>query len=358
MNAAQAVEYLKNYQGRPLHLMEICGSHTAVLERYAIRDLIAPQIRLVSGPGCPVCVTPESELDRLYQLSMLPGCTLACFADLLRIPGSQGSLQQAMARGGSILTFLSPLDVLPQAAKQPDRLFLVAAIGFETTAPLYARLLDRASAAGLGNIRLISSLRLMPPALEYLFQMPDCPEGFLAPGHVSAIIGSDVYLPLAASSGRSFVIAGFTPEQVLVSLAHLVALAAGGRAEVLNDYPQLVKPQGNILAQAELDRYFETCPMVWRGLGEIPASGLQLKAAFARFAWGESAEVPAAGVRQESPENPPACRCGDVLAGRLVPRECPAFGQACRPEHPLGPCMVSNEGACGLAFMYHQEEKR
>ncbi len=353
MNTAQAVDYLKNYRGRPLTLMEICGSHTAVLERYAIRDLLPESIRLVSGPGCPVCVTPNEEIDRLYRLALTSGVTVACFSDLLRIPGSEGTLQQAMAMGGSVCTFLSPLEVLDHAARQPERQFLVAAIGFETTIPLYSRLLELSIGRGLTNIRLISSLRLMPPALKHLLKQPDCPDGFLAPGHVSAIIGSAPYEPLAKSSGRSFVIAGFTVEQVLIGLRDLVFLTDSHRAAVLNDYPQLVPPQGNTLAQAAISRYFEPADMNWRGLGTIADSGLKLKPEFADYAWTEWNEPNA------SPKDPKTaiCRCGDVLSGRMRPRECAAFGKSCRPEHPLGPCMVSNEGACGLAYNYHQEAR-
>ncbi len=262
-----------------------------------------------------------------------------------------------MARGGSVRPFLSPLEVAGWAAGQPERLFLVAAIGFETTAPLYARLLDRIAAAGLTNVRLISSLRLMPPALRYLLAQPDCPDGFLAPGHVSAIIGSRPYEPLAASSGRPFVIAGFTPEQVLIGLAHLTRLADQREPVVRNDYPQLVAADGNRQAQGLLARYFQPAPMLWRGLGEIPDSGLQLRPEYARLAWRDDlpSDRTAAG-RLPDERADPACRCGDVLAGRLRPRDCAAFGRQCRPEQPLGPCMVSNEGACGLAFTYHRED--
>jgi hydrogenase expression/formation protein HypD len=353
MNESRALEYLKNYAGRPLTLMEVCGSHTAVLERFAIRELLSPRIRLVSGPGCPVCVTPAAELDRLCRLSLQPGCTVACFNDLLRVPGSDSTLQQVMAGGGSVLTFLSPLEMLEQAAARPDRQFLVAAIGFETTAPLYARLLSRTIAAGLANIHLISSLRQMPPVLRHLFDQPDCPDGFLAPGHVSAIIGSAAYEPLAAASGRSFVIAGFTPEQVILGLARLVSLTARGEAAVFNDYPQLVAQQGNLLAQEAMARYFEPAPILWRGLGSITGSGLRLRQTYAGYGW------PAADLITETENGAAAgtsCRCGDILTGRLRPRECAAFGRQCRPEQPLGPCMVSNEGACGLAYTYRQED--
>jgi hydrogenase expression/formation protein HypD len=354
MDQQQALAELKSYQGRPLTLMEVCGSHTAVLEKYAIRDLLSPLIRLVSGPGCPVCVTPAAELDRLLRLAMQPGCTVACFNDLLRVPGSRDTLQAAMARGGSVQTFLSPLEVLDHAARQPARHFLVAAIGFETTAPLYSRLLDRAIAAGLKNIHLISSLRLMPPVLRELLGQPDCPDGFLAPGHVSAIIGADPYEPLAASSGRPFVIAGFTPEQVILGLAHLVRLAARGEAAVINDYPQFVAPQGNPVALAAIDRYFAPAPILWRGLGTLAGSGLRLREPYRDFGWADEPGL-VAGL-DEAKETAAICRCGDVLGGRLRPRECAAFERQCRPEHPLGPCMVSSEGACGLSFTYRQED--
>lgn len=362
MRTGAAAAYLRDYQDRPLTLMEICGSHTAVLEKYAIRDLLSPHLNLVSGPGCPVCVTPTAEINRLQRLAMLPGCTVACFADLLRIPGSRGTLQQAMARGGSVRTFLSPLEVAGWAAARPEQLFLVAAIGFETTAPLYARLLDQVLAADLTNVRLVSSLRLMPPVLRHLLDQPGCPDGFLAPGHVCTIIGSRPFEPLAASAGRPFVIAGFTPDQVMLSLAHLAGMAARGEAAVRNDYPQLVTMDGNLLAQSALAKYFRPVPMLWRGLGLIQDSGLDLKPEYSALGWAEEpvepdtqpAAQPDSGLEGASLS---ACRCGDVLAGRLRPRECAAFGRICRPEQPLGPCMVSSEGACGLAYAYNREAK-
>jgi len=277
---------------------------------------------------------------------------VACFADLLRIPGSQGTLQLSMASGGSVRPFLSPLEVAGWAASQPDQLFMVSAIGFETTAPLFARLLEKVMAASLDNVRIVSSLRLMPPALRHLLDQAGCPDGFLAPGHVSAIIGSRPYEPLAASSGRSFVIAGFTPEQVLIALAHLVRLAANGEAAVMNDYPQLVTADGNLQAQAALERYFRPAPMLWRGLGEIPASGLLLRPEYSPWSWQE--ETTAEAIKSDT--SPDLCRCGDVLAGRIRPHECAAFGRHCRPEQPLGPCMVSNEGACGLAYTYRDKQ--
>jgi hydrogenase expression/formation protein HypD len=358
---ARARALLAGYHGPRLNFMEVCGTHTAAIAAGGVRSLLTPSVRLVSGPGCPVCVTPAGYIDRLCDLATRPGYLVACFGDLIRVPGSQGSLGQAVARGGQVRMIYSPLDTLELCRQDQNRTVVLAAVGFETTAPSYALLLERARVAGITNLRLLTALRRMPPALEMLCRPEAAIDGFLAPGHVSAIIGSDAYLPLARQSGKPFVIAGFTPEQVIVGLAELVVLCSARRASageaakdelrpgpVVNLYPAVVKPEGNARAQAVLARAFVTRTAVWRGLGPIDDSGFSLAPEYAGFDAGA-----AAGLADENANDEPAgCRCGEILLGRIEPAECPLFGKACRPETPIGPCMVSTEGACGIHFRY------
>jgi hydrogenase expression/formation protein HypD len=364
----QARAVLGNDSGPRLTLMEICGTHTSVIAAHGLRSFLAPSIRLVSGPGCPVCVTPAGYIDQLCELALRPHHRVACFGDLIRVPGVRGSLAQAAAQGATVQMIYSPLDVLQICRSYPEDTIILAAVGFETTAPSYALLLARAREAHIGNLRLLSALRRMPPVLELLGQPEAAIDGFLAPGHVSAIIGSDAYLPLSAKSGKPFVVAGFTAEQVLLGLAELVktcrsrqqsgtsaAAAAGspaqagpannlGTACVINLYEAVVKPGGNLKAQAALRQVFVTVPAVWRGLGLVENSGYGLAAEYMAFEGGPVAEDP--GLE------PPGCRCGEILRGKIEPAECPLFGTVCRPESPVGPCMVSAEGVCGIHFHY------
>jgi hydrogenase expression/formation protein HypD len=358
----QAVAVLRGDRGPQLTLMEVCGTHTSVIAAHGLRSFLAPSIRLVSGPGCPVCVTPAQYIDQLCEFASRPDHIMACFGDLIRVPGSRDSLAQASARGARIQMIYSPLDVLDLCRSNPENTIILAAIGFETTAPSYALLISRARTAGITNLRLLLALRRMPPVLELLCSADSGIDGFLAPGHVSAVIGSQAYVPLAASSGKPFVIAGFTPEQVLRSLAELVRIIRanqiGGNAydhgqagdrpagsgQVINLYSAVVKPHGNLAAQAILRQTFEIIAAEWRGLGLVKDSGYRLIPEFAAFDAGP--------VWQSSGRDDPGCRCGEILLGKIEPAECPLYGLACRPESPIGPCMVSSEGVCGIHFRF------
>ncbi len=344
---AEAREILEKDQGPRLNLMEVCGTHTAAIAQSGLRSLLPPQVRLVSGPGCPVCVTPSAYIDQLCDLALQPGHLVLCFGDLIRVPGRRGSLGQTIARGGQVRMIYSPLDALEICRTQPDQTIVLAAVGFETTAPSYALLVQRALRESIGNLRLLTALRRMPPALDLLCSADSGIDGFLAPGHVSAIIGSQAYEPYAATYHKPFVVAGFKGEDVLGAIARLVQLCrrdAAGQGVVENAYPSVVRPEGNLKAQAVLAEVFTYEAAAWRGLGVLPESGYRLKGPYAAF---DAGPVPA-----DEETDLPGCRCGDLMLGKLEPEDCPLFGRACRPENPVGPCMVSTEGACGIHYRY------
>lgn len=343
--------------GPRLTLMEVCGTHTSAIAASGLKSLLPASIRLVSGPGCPVCVTPSSYIDRLCELALLPDHLVLCFGDLIRVPGHHSSLSQAMAGGGRVRMIYSPLESLAVCKENPGMTVVLAAVGFETTAPSYALLLKRAIAENIRNLRLLTALRRMPPALDMLCAAESSIDGFLAPGHVSAILGSKAYEPFAAQYHKPFVIAGFQPAEVLIGIARLVQLCrlesdrlTAGRPAigfVDNLYPAIVRPEGNLKAQQVLLEVFRYEPAVWRGLGVLAESGYRLA--------GEYAAFDAGSLDIQDEQEPPGCRCGDMMLGHLEPQDCPLFGCACRPDHPVGPCMVSSEGVCGIHYRYSEQ---
>ena len=356
------LEYLQNYDGKPLRFMEVCGTHTAEIHRNGIPALLPPSIELVSGPGCPVCVTVSAYIDRLIELGMDPKNCIVTFGDMLRVPGSSISLGEARAKGCSVRMVYSPMDALKLAKEDPEHVYIFAAVGFETTTPVYALLMQEALEQGVKNLRLLTSLKAMPPAIDWIcaHNSPDAYSagkisdpargqilrgnresgrihGFLAPGHVSVITGSRAFVPLAEKYGLPFVVAGFEGEEILAAIAALVKLQGQGR--VLNMYPSAVTEEGNTAAQERVDRFFEPCDAAWRGIGVIADSGRKLRKEYEAFDAG-SAEL------MEDTGGNPACRCAQVLMGRIRPRECPLFGKVCTPQTPQGACMVSTEGSC------------
>jgi hydrogenase expression/formation protein HypD len=334
-----------SYRGRELRFMEVCGTHTAAIFQQGLRDIISPDIRLISGPGCPVCVTPVAYIDRAVALCLTPGVTVVSFGDMLKVPGTKMSLAEAKGEGGSVRLVYAPAEMLSLAQEHPERQFVMAAVGFETTAPVYALLLAEAVRLGLKNVRLLMALRRVVPILSYVCQEDNALDGFLAPGHVSTIIGTEVYKPLAERWHKPFVVGGFAAEEILLALGLLTEQAERGGAAVLNAYPAAVCTEGNRRALALLDEYFETGSAYWRGLGELTASGLYLRSEFADFDAGSRglSDVETPGAR---------CRCGDVILGRITPAACPLFRHECTPVRALGPCMVSAEGTCGTWFRY------
>ena len=337
MNLEEIKKYLKEYTGPELKIMEVCGSHTGAIAKNGIPGLLSDRIRLISGPGCPVCVTPSSYIDRLAELSMTPGCCVVTFGDLLRVPGSRMSLQEARGKGGRVQMVYSPMDLFPMAEKEPETRFVFAAVGFETTAPVYALMVQQILEDGIRNVQLLTALRTMPEAIDHLCAGGADIQGFLAPGHVAVVTGSGAFAPLAAKYGIPFGVAGFSGEEILAALYGIVK--ASGRGVTMNFYPSVVTERGNPEAQELVDRYFERADAVWRGMGTIPGSGRVLRPEFAHLDAGS------AGLTEDHKINS-ACRCGQVLTGRIRPTQCPLFGKACTPLKPQGACMVSTEGNC------------
>lgn len=334
---SEMLEYLKNYDGREAVLMEVCGTHTAAISENGIPALLSPKIKLVSGPGCPVCVTVSAYIDRLIELAKQPGYCVVTFGDMLRVRGSRQSLREAGAEGAKYRMVYSPFEMLKLAEEEPETTFVFAAVGFETTTPVYAVLLEEASEAGLKNIRLLTSLKTMPEVIRTVCGQGSRVTGFIAPGHVSVITGSSVYKPLAEEFGIPFVVSGFEGGELISAIYMLMKLQ--GKGEVKNMYPQAVNEEKNEAACKLTDKYFEKCSASWRGLGSIPESGLRLRNEYAGFDAGSD------GLDFDSAFNA-GCSCGDVVSGRISPNECPLFGRICTPGNPQGACMVSSEGSC------------
>ena len=331
--------------------MEVCGTHTMAVSRFGLRDLLPAGMRLVSGPGCPVCVTAVGDLDVVVALSRLPGVTIATFGDLVRVPSSRSSLAAERAAGADVRVVYSPADAVELAAAEPERQFVLVGIGFETTAPTVAGALLLARERALPNFSVLSLHKTMPGALRALLDSGESRiDGFILPGHVSVVTGSDCYRFLAAEYGIGGVVAGFGAHDVLEAL---LMLARQRRPAIEIGYRRAVTAAGNRVAQEVIGRVFEPCDAVWRGLGDIPGSGLRLSAEFRAYAAEERF-----AVDPGEPEEPAGCRCGEVLRGLIEPSECRLFGRRCTPETPVGACMVSSEGSCAAHFRYRAIDTR
>lgn len=330
-------------------LMEVCGTHTVAIARNGIRDLMPEGLRLASGPGCPVCVTCNRDIDTVIALARIPNVTITTFGDMTRVPGSTSSLLAEQAAGRSVEIVYSPLDALAFAKAHPEREVVFVGVGFETTTPLVAMAIKRAKAMGLSNFTVFAAHKNMPGALELLVGDPTLElDALILPGHVSTIVGAEPYRFLAEKYGIPGVITGFEPVDVLQGIAMLVRQLHEGRAEIEIAYARGVMPEGNPVALAAIDEVFETCTATWRGLGDIPGSGYRIRDEFANFD----------AVRRFEPDveptrDPKGCRCGDVLRARIAPNECPLFRTVCTPENPVGPCMVSSEGSCAAYYRYY-----
>ena len=356
--------FLKNYDGPPLRIMEVCGTHTAAIFRHGVRSFLSPKIRLVSGPGCPVCVTVPGYIDRCIEICRTPGFELLCFGDLLKVPGTEMTLSDARGAGGRARMIWSPFDALSLAEHEPETVFAVAAIGFETTAPAFGLLLEEAEARGIRNIKLLTSLKSALVAIDRICAMGEAIDAFLCPGHVSVVTGANAYIPLAEKYGKPFVIAGFEGEHLLAALQAAVEDAAEGRGGVRNFYTEAVSDEGNAKARGIIGRYFDLRDAEWRGLGNIDGSGYYLKeeehsrdgSFYVRSRTQKEPSLLCSVHSRTQKEPSPcllsaeSCRCGDVILGRIDPDECPLFGGSCTPAHPIGPCMVSSEGACGTWY--------
>jgi len=335
----------------PVVLMEVCGTHTVAIRRSGLRSFLPPRVRLVSGPGCPVCVTPQGVIDTLVDLAGCGDVTVATFGDMMRVPGTRSSLEHEKARGARVAVCYSVLEAMDLARQDRGRPVVFAAVGFETTAPGTAVALETARAEGLRNFLVLSAHKWMIPAMEALLGGGEVRiDGFLCPGHVSVVIGSRAYEPLAARHRRPCVVAGFTAEQVLAAVAAILRQLARGEARVENVYPDAVRPEGNPEALARLGRAFVRGTAVWRGLGAIAGSGMDLAPALADF--DAARQLGLAWPPAEGDGDMHGCRCGDVIRGALEPRACPLFGRACTPGRPVGPCMVSREGSCQAEYRF------
>lgn len=337
----------------PMTFMEVCGTHTMAIYQFGIRSLLPPQVRLVSGPGCPVCVTSISYIDKAVAYSRLPGTTIASFGDMLRVPGSSSSLLEERAKGADIRVVYSPLDAVKLAERNRDRRVVFLGVGFETTAPTIAASILAAKEAGLENFLVLASHKTIPLPMAILSADPQLRlSGYLCPAHVSAIIGADAYLPLVERRGVPCVVTGFEPTDVMQGVEMLVRQVVEGRSAVEIQYSRVVKREGNRKAREVLERVFRPCDAAWRGIGLIPGSGLAIAPEFA--AYDAEAAVP---VQVEEPLEPEGCLCGEILKGKIAPSHCPLFGSACTPESPVGACMVSSEGTCAAAYRYGYEEQ-
>lgn len=334
---------------RRVTFMEVCGTHTNAIAAAGLRRLLPGQVRLISGPGCPVCVTPVGYVDRAEALARRPATTVCTFGDLLRVPSSTGTLEQVRADGGDVRVVYSPRDALAIAAENPAQSVVFLGVGFETTIPTVAASLVEAESRGIANFMVLSGHKVMPPPLRALSSDPNVAvDGFICPGHVSVITGSDAFSFLAEEFHTPAVIAGFTPTDVLRAVLALVVQRADGRALLENLYSRVVTAGGNRTAQALVERCFVPADAEWRGLGTIGGSGLDVAPSLAHR--------DAARIRVElpTPAEPPGCRCGDVLKGTIDPPACPLFATACTPATPVGACMVSSEGACAA---WHRHER-
>ena len=333
---------------QPVRVMEVCGTHTMAIARNGIRALLRDRVILISGPGCPVCVTPDGYIDAAIALGRRPEVVLATFGDMVKVPGTSSCLEKERGNGADVRVVYSPLDAVELAARNPKREIVFLGVGFETTAPTIAGAIEAAGRRALSNFSVLSSIRTIPEAMDALAADPGVRiEGFLCPAHVSTIIGADAYRPLVEKHRIPCVVAGFEPLDILCGISMLLLQKREGAARVENEYARVATPEGNRKALALLGRLFVKCDISWRGIGVIPGSGLRIAEEYAPFDAQRKFGVDVVESPRESP-----CRCGDVLKGIISPRDCPLFGKACTPEDPIGPCMVSTEGTCAAYFKY------
>ena len=343
MKLEQVIKALKEYDGEPVKIMEVCGTHTKSIFQHGIRSIISPKIQLISGPGCPVCVTAPSYIDRLVELSLKETYCVLTFGDMMKVKGTQMSLTEAKAMGAEVKVLYSPLGALSEAENHKDTQYVFAAVGFETTTPVYALLLDEIQKRNIKNLKLATSIKTILPALSFICENETSIDAFLSPGHVSVISGSRIYEELAAAYKKPFVVAGFEGEHILAAIYEIMTQLKGKRYQVTNLYSNAVTEEGNQKAEALIHQYFEPADDAWRGIGTIKQSALKLKE--------EYKEYDAGGSQEEIIETlPPGCKCTDVILGRIQPVDCPLFQKVCTPLHAVGPCMVSSEGACGIWY--------
>jgi len=350
-NIKELVEYLNNNKpDHKINIMEVCGTHTMAISRYGLRQLIPESINLISGPGCPVCVTPAGDIDSIIEIAGKYEVSIFTFGDILRVPGSKSSLYNERSEGKDINICYSPADALDFAKNNPERKVIFIAIGFETTIPLTSVIIKRAYREKINNFYIYNTHKLIPEALELLLLDKEVEiDAFLCPGHVSAIIGSKPYNFIAEDYHIPCVISGFEPIDILESIATIIRQINKDISEVDIQYKRVVKEEGNPTAVKLIYEVFDKSDSVWRGLGNIPGSGLKLKKKFLKF--DAKTYFP---VKRFKSREPAGCECGDVLKGIKKPAECRLFSKICKPENPVGPCMVSSEGSCAAYYKYEK----
>ncbi len=349
--AAKLIEKISNRvadREPPITLMEVCGTHTMAIHHHGLRGILPAGIKLVSGPGCPVCVTPIGYVDHALALSRLPDTIITTFGDMMRVPGSTTSLLEEKARGADVRIVYSPLDAVALARSNPDRQVIFLGVGFETTTPTIAGSIIQAQQTEVTNFSVLCAHKTMPGPMQALTIDPGLKiDGYLCPAHVSAVIGAKAYESLARDNHIPCVVTGFEPLDILQGIEMLTRQIMAGIAKVENQYSRYVKETGNSRAQQLLHSVFEPCDAIWRGLGSMPGSGLKIRAEFANYDAAHRFEV-----TLEPAVEPAGCCCGDILKGKLTPRQCPLFGSRCTPEKPVGACMVSSEGTCAAEYKY------
>jgi hydrogenase expression/formation protein HypD len=333
---------------RPARLMEFCGGHTVAIMRNGIRQMLPSSIEMLSGPGCPVCVTANADIDKAIALAGIPGIIITTFGDMIKVPGSYASLQEARASGGDIRIVYSTQDALQIARDNRQKQVVFIGVGFETTAPTIAMAAKQADMENLRNFYIHCRLKMTPPAMKALLDLGEINlNGIVCPGHVTAIIGTQPYESYARDYGVACVVAGFEPVDILQAVEMLIEQIESGNPRVEIAYTRGVRPEGNVKALQIMNEVFDVTGASWRGIGEIPASGYKLKDKFARFDADLAFPVDLPPVKEAA-----GCRCGEILRGTIRPTECKLFRKACTPENPIGPCMVSSEGSCAAYYQY------
>lgn len=331
---------------KPIKFMEVCGTHTMAIHESGLKSLLSPEISLVSGPGCPVCVTEKSFIDHAVLIGKKYDACLVTFGDLIRVPGTFGSLAEFRSQGGAVRIIYSPMDGIAIASEMNPKPVVFLGVGFETTSPTIAATVKAAAKIDLKNFLVLPAFKTIHQPLRILASKPDL-SGFLLPGHVSAIIGSDCYRYLAEQYNKPGVVAGFEALDILMAIRDLVQMVSAGESAIINDYRTVVRGCGNIAAQRLTDEIFEPCDTAWRGLGIIPGSGLAFREPYSRFDASKALPVEVMEAKDD-----PRCRCAAILTGNMQPDRCGLFGKECTPENPVGPCMVSSEGTCAAYYKY------
>jgi len=343
------IKSIRSVSTKPVSFMEVCGTHTVAISKNGLRQAVPDSIRLLSGPGCPVCVTANSDIDRMIAVAARPDAIMATFGDMMKVPGSYSSLAREKATGADIRIVYSTMDALNLAEKNPDKKIVFYGVGFETTTPTVAMSILMAKDKNLKNYSVLSSHKVVPPAMKALLDLGEIKlDGFICPGHVSVVIGTKPYEFIARDYGIPCVVTGFEPVDVLEGILMLTKQAERGEARVENQYSRLVTENGNEKAVEIMNTVFTPCDADWRGIGVIPGSGLKIRDEYSDF---DAAKV-FADVEVPPVKEHKGCRCGEVLRGVIYPYECGLFGRACVPENPVGPCMVSGEGSCAAYYRY------